>query len=89
MVKNVLMSTVSITVGICALAVLDAQLGNLDYEEFKKMVKNKYLRALTLFATAYAANGNNLLTACLGVYIYFLVIEDDCFDAYFSGLFKK
>ncbi len=75
--KAVFMSIVSVTVGICALTVLDAQLGNLSQEQFERIVKNRWLRGMTLFGAAYSSNGNHLLSALVAVYAYFMLTDSD------------
>ena len=86
MLRSILMSTVSVTVGICALTVLDAQLGNLSQVQFETLVKNRWLRGMTLFAAAYASNGNHLVPALLAVYIYFMLTDSDATLGYLADI---
>lgn len=84
MLHALILSIIPTIVGICTLTVLDEQLGNLSRERFERLFKNKALRALTLFAAAYAANGNRVLPAVVALYLYFAITGDDNGDD-FSG----
>ena len=77
----ILKSLLTVSVGVCALTVLDAQLGNLTQEQFMRLFRNKWLRGMTLFGAAYAANGNHAAGAVIAVYLYFMLTSyDDVFD---------
>lgn len=54
--------------------VLDSQLGNITQEQFLAIFQNRWLRIVTLFGAAYAANGNNTMLALVAsvFYIYLL-----------------
>ena len=73
---SLIMSIVPAVVGICAMTVLDAQLGNITREQFERIFKNQWLRGFTLFGGAYAANGGRIFPAALAVYVYFSLVSD-------------
>lgn len=79
-----LLSIVPTIVGMCTMLVLDSQLGNITQEQFLAVFQNKYLRAVTLFGAAYAANGQKVEYAVIAVLIYVFIVttsfEGDDFE---------
>ena len=46
-----------------------------------RLFQNKWLRGMTLFGAAYAANGNHAVGAVIAVYLYFMLTTyDGVFD---------
>lgn len=67
---------IPIVVGLSALAIVDAQLGYLDWKQFKDLLTHPFLRGLTLFGAAYSASGQNMLAAMGATYLYFVIRTD-------------
>tara|TARA_B100000989_G_C19339854_1_gene384508 strand:+ start:294 stop:674 length:381 start_codon:yes stop_codon:yes gene_type:complete len=80
-IHTLIMSIIPAIVGICAMTVLDAQLGNITRDQFERIFKNQWLRGLTLFGGAYAANGGRIFPAAFAVYVYFSLVNDSFKEA--------
>lgn len=72
--KKLFLSIIPVIVGICTMLVLDSQLGNITQEEFLKIFQNRWLRVITLFGAAYAANGQSATLALAAVVIYIFLL---------------